>query len=209
LDAHRPGAGAAGDISLATYDERVAPAKRAARDQSLKSFISHVKASMAATVESVEQGKKSVNEMRLAGMDWIQASDKEQFDMPFYDHVDTLITAEDRKFISPDVVKTALQLARALPKPVSTPAETAEHIQKPLFAFEVMARPERQASCKAIEIDWGTRIPLQFAKVNAFIQDLLQAEPKDAWSLDRWATVEAQTEFAAQLNAEAKQKLKQ
>jgi hypothetical protein len=199
---------AAGSSEALDYEARVAPEKHAARQESIANFIDHVKKSMAATVSSVELGKESINQMRQAGIAWLVASDKKQFYLPFFDQVDALLTDADRKFCSPALVKTAIELARALPSPVTSAAAAAEHIQKPLFAFEMLAKPWRQPVAKALAVNWGEMIPVEIGKVNLFLRDLLAAEPKDTWSRDRWETIEAQTEFCAQLNREAKSKCK-
>ncbi len=201
-------AAAACDIAMATYDERVAPDKRAAVQESIASAIGHLKASREALLQSVSEGKRSINEMRLAGVDWIRAQDKNQFDMPFYDHADTLIAPADREFVTPEIVKTAIHLARQLPNPVKTEADASAHVQKVLFAFEILEKPARQLAGGSRVVNWGALIPVEIGKVNRFLQELIEVEPEDTWSLDRWATIAAQTQWVAELNARAQQKMK-
>lgn len=119
----------------ASYDEEIAPAKRAARAKQVAGFIADVKASETALVECGRQGILGVNKMLAAGRKWIAAGDKNQYDMYFYDLAETLVNPADKKYLTRTIVKTAIHFATILTEPVKTVAEAAPHMQKLLFTF--------------------------------------------------------------------------
>jgi len=188
------------------YDARLAPEKRAAKVELLAGFVADMKASKSAAEESMAQGKLAINKMWEGGKKWVLAGDKNQFDMPFYNHADTLVPVKDREFTTAIIVKTALHLAETMTKPVKTDADAAQHIQKVLIAFDIREKPERMVSAGATKNNWGELIPVETGKYNHFLLSLFEQEPVASWTPDREDTFLAQTELIEKTRDEVKAK---
>ena len=122
-------------VETLNYDERLAPERRAAMEAAAEGFVSDIKKSKAALSECVNQGKLAVNSLRAAGLKYNLASDKNQYDLYFFNHFETMVRPEDRKLVTREVVKTAIHFAAVIENPVTSAAEAAPFIQKVQFAF--------------------------------------------------------------------------
>jgi hypothetical protein len=193
----------------ATYDERIAPKKREAALAGIETFVEDVRGAQEDLNSSVEFGISAVNKMASAGKKWQAFSDRNQFDMGFYNSMETLVKDADRKYVTPNIVTTALHLANVVKKPVKTVQEASEHIQKLMFAFEVVEKPQRKQAQITNGADWGTQLPVEIGKWTGWLQTLIKAEPVEAWPADRCEMFLAQTEFIEQQRTAAKAKLQQ
>ena len=170
------------------YDERIAPARAAARKKNIEGFVADVKASETALLECGRQGIKSVNKMRDAGNKWIAAGDKNQFDMYFYDQAETLVAPGDRKYLTRNIVKTAIHLANVLVKPVQNVAEAAPHIQKCLFAFGLDTPGKRQIEDERPPRNIFSDLVSEAKTAFGYLRELEEKEPLVNWDAQRLDT---------------------
>ena len=172
----------------ANYDERIAPARAAARQKNIEGFLADVKASEAALLECGRQGIKSVNKMRDAGTKWIAAGDKNQFDMYFYDLAETLVAPGDKKYLTRNIVKTAIHFATVLAKPVQNVAEAAPHIQKCLFAFGLDTPGKRQLEDEHPQRNIFSDLVSEAKTAFGYLRELEEKEPLAQWDSKRLDT---------------------
>jgi hypothetical protein len=190
----------------ADYDERIAPARAAARQKIITGFVADAKASEAALLGSVRLGIKGVNKLRDAGLKWIAAGDKNQFDMYFYDLAETLVAQQDRKYVTRGIVKTAMHLANILHEPVENAAEAAPFIQKCLYAFGLDTPGHREVEEEHHTKNIFSSMVMQAKKAVGYLRAVEDQDPLPDWDSQRldtfireWQPIAAKHKEAVQI----------
>lgn len=131
------------EMSLATYCERIEPQVRHAKLRHIGDTIRHLEASQEKLIEGGKAFVGSVEEMRLAGISWLAGSDKNQYDLYFYDWMETLVKPEQRKILNKEIVKTAIHFANVIKEPIEDLQTALPFVQKVGMAFAALRKKKR------------------------------------------------------------------
>lgn len=129
--------------ALATYAERIGPEKKKAQKIHVESFVRDVTAGKVCFKNALElrakmnaAGIKGLNHWWKAGRTWMRASDKNQYDLYFYDFaLETLLKPAEREHMTKEVVRVCLHLANILEQPIKTVEQGAPLMQKCFVAL--------------------------------------------------------------------------
>jgi hypothetical protein len=131
------------NLTLATYSERIEPQVRAVKLRHVHDTIRHLENAEGKLVEGGKAFVASVEEMRLAGVSWLAGSDKNQYDLYFYDWMETLVKPEQRKILNKEVVKTAIHFANVIKEPIEDLQTALPFVQKVGMAFAALRKKTR------------------------------------------------------------------
>ncbi len=128
---------------IATYAERIEPAKRMAKARHIQDTVTHIEKSRDDLIAGGRAFVSGVEELRLAGLSWLAGSDKNQYDLYFYNYAETLVEPEKRRLLTREIVKTAIHFATVIPEPIKELQIAMPFVQKAVMAFS-MSKPVRR-----------------------------------------------------------------
>lgn len=131
------------DNALAVYAERIEPEKRLVKQRHITDAQHHAENCRDKFLEGGKCWIDGVEELRQCGLSWLAASDKNQYDLYFYNYAETLVKPEQRTVLTREVVKAAIHFATVIKEPIKDLQIAMPFVQKAVNAF-AMSKANRR-----------------------------------------------------------------